>query len=77
MIDDSQILGSSEFAVPSFKNQAIRRIHSPHYKWCNFVRVHQTLSVTPAMTAGVSNHVWSFQQVAALPAAEKPARRAA
>jgi hypothetical protein len=32
----------------------------------NFVRVHQTLRVTPAMAAGISNHVWSFQEVAAL-----------
>ena len=37
-----------------------------HYMWYNFVRVHQTLRVTPAMAAGVSNHVWSFQEVAAL-----------
>ena len=34
-----------------------------HY---NFVRVHQTLRVTPAMEAGISQHVWSIQEVAAL-----------
>jgi len=37
-----------------------------HYMYYNFVRVHQTLRVTPAMAAGISNHVWSFQEVAAL-----------
>jgi len=36
------------------------------YMWYNFVRVHQTLRVTPAMEAGVSQHVWSIQDVVAL-----------
>jgi len=26
----------------------------------NFCRIHQTLRVTPAMEAGIANHVWSF-----------------
>lgn len=34
-----------------------------HY---NFVRVHKTLRVTPAMEAGLSNHVWSLEEVIAL-----------
>jgi hypothetical protein len=29
----------------------------------NFCRVHQTLRVTPAMEAGISNHVWSVQEM--------------
>ena len=29
----------------------------------NFVRIHQTLRVTPAMAAGVTDHVWSFKEV--------------
>src|SRR5260370_30299659 len=29
-----------------------------HY---NFCRIHQTLRVTPAMEAGISQHVWSIQ----------------
>jgi IS1 family transposase len=37
-----------------------------HYMWYNFVRIHQTLRVTPAMAAGVTRHVWSFQEVASL-----------
>ncbi len=28
-----------------------------------FARIHQTLRVTPAMEAGVSNHVWSLQEI--------------
>jgi hypothetical protein len=37
-----------------------------HFMYYNFVRIHQTLRVTPAMEAGVSDHVWSFEEVAAL-----------
>ena len=29
----------------------------------NFVRIHQTLRVTPAMAAGVSDHVWSLEDM--------------
>lgn len=32
----------------------------------NFARVHQTLCVTPAMQAGVSDHVWSIEEIVAL-----------
>jgi hypothetical protein len=34
-----------------------------HY---NFVRIHQTLRVTPAMAAGVSDQLWSVEDIAAL-----------
>lgn len=37
-----------------------------HFMWYNFGRVHQTLRVTPAMQAGVSDHVWSIEEVVAL-----------
>ena len=32
----------------------------------NFCRIHQTLRVTPAMEAGISDHVWSLEEIAAL-----------
>lgn len=32
----------------------------------NFCRVHQTLRVTPAMEAGISDHVWTLEEVVAL-----------
>ena len=38
-------------------------LHSMHY---NFARVHQTLRVTPAMEAGVTDHVWSLDEIIAL-----------
>jgi hypothetical protein len=47
-----------------------------HYMWYNFARVHQTLRVTPAMEAGISSHVWSFQEIVAL-ADVQVARKAA
>jgi hypothetical protein len=34
-----------------------------HY---NFGRIHKTLRVTPAMEAGVSDHVWTLEEIAAL-----------
>ncbi len=34
-----------------------------HY---NFCRVHSTLRVTPAMQAGISDHVWSLEELCAL-----------
>jgi len=32
----------------------------------NFCRVHQTLRVTPAMEAGISDHVWEIEEIVAL-----------
>jgi len=37
-----------------------------HFTYYNFARVHQTLRVTPAMEAGVSDHVWSLAEIVAL-----------
>jgi IS1 family transposase len=37
-----------------------------HYMHYNFCRVHQSLRVTPAMEAGVADHVWSIAQLIAL-----------
>jgi len=36
------------------------------YMYYNFARIHQTLRVTPAMEAGVSDHVWSIEEIEAL-----------
>jgi hypothetical protein len=37
-----------------------------HYMHYNFCRVHQSLRVTPAMEAGVSDHVWSISELITL-----------
>ena len=34
--------------------------------WYDFCRVHQTLRVTPAMEAGLAQHVWSIEEIVAL-----------
>jgi len=42
-----------------------------HYMHYNFCRIHQTLRVTPAMEAGISDHVWSITELVDL-LEEKP-----
>jgi transposase-like protein/IS1 family transposase len=34
-----------------------------HFAYYNFCRVHQTLRVTPAMQAGISDHVWTIAEL--------------
>jgi IS1 family transposase len=38
---------------------------APHLAWYNFVRVHSTLRVTPAMEAGIANHIWTLGELLA------------
>jgi hypothetical protein len=37
-----------------------------YFMYYNFARIHQTLRVTPAMEAGVSDHVWTLEEIATL-----------
>lgn len=37
-----------------------------HYMYYNFVRIHKTLRMTPAMKAGVTDHLWSVEEIAGL-----------
>jgi IS1 family transposase/lambda repressor-like predicted transcriptional regulator len=37
-----------------------------HYMHYNFCRIHQTLRVTPAMEAGIADHVWTVEEVVEL-----------
>ena len=37
-----------------------------YFSYYNFCRVHQTLRVTPAMEAGLSDHVWSVEELVSL-----------
>lgn len=32
----------------------------------SFARIHETLRITPAVAAGLSDHVWSYEEIAAL-----------
>jgi len=40
--------------------KAALALHFFHY---NFMRIHQTLRVTPAMEAKVSNHIWTWEEM--------------
>jgi len=49
-----------------------------HFMWYNFGRVHNSLRVTPAMEAGITDHVWTPAEVAELLGAiesQKPRKR--
>jgi hypothetical protein len=37
-----------------------------HYMFYNFGRIHKSLRATPAMEAGVADHVWSLEEIAKL-----------
>jgi hypothetical protein len=37
-----------------------------HYMFYNFAKIHKTLRVTPAMQAGLSDRVWSLEEIAKL-----------
>jgi hypothetical protein len=37
-----------------------------YFTWYNFVRLHKTLRMTPAMAAGVTQTLWSMEDIAAL-----------
>lgn len=39
---------------------AMVAIHAVYY---NFARIHKTLRITPAMAAGLSDHVWSLEEI--------------
>ena len=51
-----------------------------YFMWYNFGRKHMTLGTTPAVKAGVADHIWSVDEVIALleagePKATSPARK--
>ena len=37
-----------------------------HFMYYNFCKIHQTLRITPAMKAGVADHVWSLEELIGL-----------
>ena len=70
----SKHLGLGGRVVTQFENHLYAiALHYMHY---NFCRIHQTLRVTPAMEAGVTDHVWNIEEVVSLPDLEG-ARKAA
>jgi hypothetical protein len=54
-----QIAEANAKANPGL-NAHMMAIYFMHY---NFVRIHQTLKVTPAMAAGVTKHLWEMSDI--------------
>ncbi len=50
----------------SKKVENLEHAVSLHFLHYNFARIHKTLRVTPAMAAGISDHVWSLEEIAYL-----------
>lgn len=54
---------TNAFSKKLDNHKAALALHFMHY---NFGCIHKTLRVTPAMEAGVADHVWSLEEIAAL-----------
>ena len=48
---------------------------SLHYMYYNFGRIHNSLRVSPAMEAGVTDHLWTLEKIAGLVKEETPKKR--
>jgi len=46
-----------------------------YFLFCNFIRIHKSLKVTPAMAAGVPDRLWSTEDVVLLIDAREYRRR--
>jgi len=50
----------------SKKVQNLEHAVALHFMYYNFCRIHQTLRVTPAMEAGVTNRLWNIKDIVRL-----------
>jgi hypothetical protein len=49
----------------SKKWENLRAAIALHFAYYNFCRIHQSLRVTPAMEAGLTDHVWELKELLA------------
>jgi len=65
----------------AFSKKVDNHIHalSLYFVWYNFVRIHKTLKVSPAMAAGITDRLWSMEDIVALmdARADAPQKRGA
>ena len=47
----------------SRKIENLRAAVALHFAYVNFCRVHETIRVTPAMAAGLTDHVWTIAEM--------------
>lgn len=65
---------TNAFSKKIQNHAAMVAIYAVH---CNFARIHKTLRITPSMAAGLSDHVWSLEEIVMMADsyAPKPGRR--
>jgi hypothetical protein len=51
---------TNAFSKKIQNHAAMVAIYAVHY---NFARIHKTLRITPSMAAGLSDHVWSLEEI--------------
>jgi hypothetical protein len=54
---------TNAFSKKVENHEAAVALHFMHY---NFARIHMALRVTPAMEAGISDHVWTLEEIVGL-----------
>lgn len=54
---------ANAFSKKVENHAAMVAVHFMHY---NFARIHKTLRITPAMAAGLDDHVWSLEEIVLL-----------
>lgn len=54
---------TNAFSKKLENHEAAIALHYMHY---NFARIHQSLRITPAMASGISDHVWSLEEIVGL-----------
>lgn len=47
----------------SKKWENLKAVLALHFAWYNFCRIHKSLRVTPTMEAGITNHIWSMEEL--------------
>ena len=62
------------FSKSRYSHRLACAVHFVHY---NFARIHSSLRVTPAMAAGLTDHVWELSEIIALLETEEAALLAA
>jgi hypothetical protein len=54
---------TNAFSKKAANHAAMVALHFMHYNYC---RIHQTLRITPAMAAGLTDHVWELEELVGL-----------
>lgn len=61
---------TNAFSKKLDNHKAAITLHFFHY---NFMRIHQTLRITPAIQASVTNHIWTWGEFVGMPKTDKKA----